>query len=234
VRRHNTSTHLNWHDARRIRGAKEPIRLFTPRIFDTQRGAQVRPLFAHNQTVVALATGSMVLWQAVQIAVSRRWGSGGRSSLEWSFVLIIAIASASIVGSIVVAHHHVATISGDPWWPVIAGLILISIGSGFRTWAIATLGHFFKIMVVIQDDHHIVERGPYRHLRHPAYLGSTLAITGFGLTEGDWVSVAILSLGALLAFVIRIRVEERALLDALGEPYAAYAQRTSRLIPGLY
>lgn len=194
----------------------------------------MRPLFAHDPLVVALAIASLVLWQGIQIAVSKRYGSKRRSSPEWSFLCIITITAASMGASIVVARHHVATIPGPPWWPVVAGLMLISVGSGFRTWAIATLGHFFKIMVVVQEEHRVVEFGPYRCLRHPAYLGSTIAMMGFGLVEGDWVSVAILSLGALTAFAIRIRVEERTLLNALGEPYAAYMQRTSRLIPGLY
>jgi protein-S-isoprenylcysteine O-methyltransferase Ste14 len=193
------------------------------------------PLFTHDHTVVALAVASLVIWTAVQIAVGKKnGGPKERSSFEWSFPIILLIATGSFVASIVITNHKVATIGGNPWWPVVAGLVVISLASAFRTWAIVTLGQFFNVMVTIQEDHRIVERGPYRLVRHPAYLGSILATTGFGLTEGDWVSVAVISLGALLAFAMRIRVEERALLDALGEPYASYTRRTSRLIPGLY
>jgi protein-S-isoprenylcysteine O-methyltransferase Ste14 len=35
----------------------------------------------------------------------------------------------------------------------------------------------------------------------------------------------------VLAYGLRIRVEERALVGALGEPYVAYMRRTARLIP---
>ncbi len=194
----------------------------------------MRPLFAHNATVVLLTVASLLAWQAAQIAVSRYHGAGTRSTPERSFIWIVLIAAASLGASLAAANTGVATIGGNPWWPVIAGLILISAGSGFRTWAIATLGRYFKVMVVIQDDHRVIERGPYRVLRHPAYLGSTIAMVGLGLAEGDWSSVAILALGSLAAFALRIRVEERALLAELGSPYAAYMRRTSRLIPGLY
>jgi protein-S-isoprenylcysteine O-methyltransferase Ste14 len=194
----------------------------------------MRPLFVHDPVVVALVVASLVAWQVIQNAVSRHNSTAGRGSPEWSILAIVLIATASVAGSIVVAAHNAATIPGASWWPVIVGLILISLGMGFRTWAIVTLGRFFKLVVVVQEDHRIVEHGPYRRLRHPAYLGSTLAMVGFGMTEGDWLSVAIVSLGTLTAFAIRIRVEERVLLERLGAPYADYSQRTSRLIPGLY
>jgi len=36
------------------------------------------------------------------------------------------------------------------------------------------------------------------------------------------------------AFAFRIRVEEAALLESLGEPYKVYSARTKRLIPFIY
>ena len=36
---------------------------------------------------------------------------------------------------------------------------------------------------------------------------------------------------SLLAYLIRIRVEEQALAETIGEPYRAYMARTKRLIP---
>jgi protein-S-isoprenylcysteine O-methyltransferase Ste14 len=37
-----------------------------------------------------------------------------------------------------------------------------------------------------------------------------------------------------IGLAIRIRVEERALLAALGEPYREYAGRHRRLLPGIW
>lgn len=104
----------------------------------------------------------------------------------------------------------------------------------FRSWSIYTLGRFFKLTVVIQDDHRVIDSGPYKFVRHPSYIGSIVAMTGLGLAEGDWVSVAIMFLGTLTAFVLRIRIEERTLAAELGEEYVAYSQRTARLLPGVY
>lgn len=43
-----------------------------------------------------------------------------------------------------------------------------------------------------------------------------------------------LSLPIAFAFLYRINVEERALVQALGERYRAYVKRTKRLIPLVY
>jgi protein-S-isoprenylcysteine O-methyltransferase len=101
-------------------------------------------------------------------------------------------------------------------------------------WAILVLGRYFKVMVSIQDGHQVVDRGPYRRVRHPSYTGCILVMAGLGLAEGDWISLAIMLFGGLLAFGVRIRVEEHVLRQALGEEYAAYMRRTARLVPGVF
>ena len=51
---------------------------------------------------------------------------------------------------------------------------------------------------------------------------------------GNWGTLAIVLLGMPPLFVYRIRVEERALVERLGAPYASYMSRTRRLVPGLW
>ena len=50
----------------------------------------------------------------------------------------------------------------------------------------------------------------------------------------NWASVLIISLPIGFAFLYRINVEERALIQALGERYRTYMKRTKRLIPLVY
>ena len=57
----------------------------------------------------------------------------------------------------------------------VAGLIL-------RWWAIITLGRFFTVDVTIEKDHELVERGPFRIVRHPSYTGVLLAFVGLALS----------------------------------------------------
>jgi len=120
-----------------------------------------------------------------------------------------------------------------PDWLFYPGIFLMLLGVALRQWAIAVLGRFFSLNVQVVEDHQVVDKGPYRLVRHPSYTG--LLITFIG------ISLAVQSLGALLvllavftvSFGYRIRVEEKTLLSELGESYASYMKRTKRLIPYL-
>ena len=80
----------------------------------------------------------------------------------------------------------------------------------------------------------MVDRGPYRLLRHPSYTGLLLAFVGCTVMTGNWVS-ATASVALLLAAIVhRIRIEERALNHALGERYRDFATGRARLIPFLW
>ncbi len=116
----------------------------------------------------------------------------------------------------------------------ISGLALLAAGIVIRSVAIAQLGPFHTPIVAIQAGHRVVDTGLYRHVRHPSYLGACLALLGFGLGLGSWLSAAFVLGMALIAYAYRIHVEETALVESLGDEYSAYRRRTYRLIPGVY
>ena len=94
-----------------------------------------------------------------------------------------------------------------------------------------TLGSYFTTVVRTSGDQTVIDRGPYRVLRHPAYTGLLLVIAGCGLMLGNWVSLAGSLLLVLAGLVYRMRVEECALVDALGDAYREFARRRARLVP---
>jgi protein-S-isoprenylcysteine O-methyltransferase Ste14 len=61
-----------------------------------------------------------------------------------------------------------------------------------------------------------------------------LTFAGIGLALGNWISILCVIAVPLIGIVVRIRVEERALLDGLGEPYRRFAQGRKRLVPGVW
>ncbi len=194
----------------------------------------MRPLVLHETLPEILLWGTFVLWLALESVLRRRSRTDSVESKEWTVSLIMVLLFVSLVAATVAASKHVAPLPGPAWWPVAAGVVLLWLGIGFRLWAIRTLGRFFKLTVVIQENHRVVESGPYRWLRHPSYTGGLVAATAIGLAEGDWVAIAIMAIGLSIAYLVRIPVEERALLAELGDEYAAYAKRTARLVPGLF
>ncbi len=194
----------------------------------------MRPLVLHETVPELLLWGSFLLWLVIESVVKRRSRAESVEGKEWTLSLIMVMLLVSLVAATAAASRHLAPIPGPAWWPVAAGVTLLWLGVALRLWAIFTLGRFFKLTVVIQENHRVIDRGPYRWLRHPSYSGGLLAAAGIGLAEGDWVSVAIMVVGLSIAYLIRIPVEERALLADLGDEYAAYAKRTARLVPGLF
>ena len=115
-----------------------------------------------------------------------------------------------------------------------AGIATYVIGLSLRWYSIVYLGRFFTVNVAIAADHQLIDQGPYRYVRHPSYTGALLAFLGMGLTLANWASLAILVIPVFLTFARRMRIEEAALLQGLGEPYRLYMDRTKRLIPGVY
>ena len=120
-----------------------------------------------------------------------------------------------------------------PDWVFYPGVVLMLLGVVVRQWAIAVLGRFFSLNVRVVEDHRVVDKGPYRLVRHPSYTG--ILITFIGL------SLAVQSLGALLVLLIvfivsygyRMKVEEKTLLSELGDIYVSYMKRAKRIIPYL-
>ncbi|HKQ62481.1 MAG TPA: isoprenylcysteine carboxylmethyltransferase family protein [Candidatus Polarisedimenticolaceae bacterium] len=116
----------------------------------------------------------------------------------------------------------------------VLGLLSCLCGIGLRWWARATLGHLFTIGVVRQERHEVVESGPYRLLRHPAYLALMLFYVGVPLLAGSAFGLLVLGVPAVAIFVTLAAVEDRKLAELLGADYRAYRRRSWRLVPGLW
>jgi protein-S-isoprenylcysteine O-methyltransferase len=114
------------------------------------------------------------------------------------------------------------------------GFAIFCGGLVLRWYAILYLGRLFTVDVAIHSDHYVVDSGPYRLVRHPSYFGALLICLGLGVCWLNWISILVVLVPITAAFAFRIRVEETALLESLGEPYKVYSARTKRLIPFVY
>ena len=99
----------------------------------------------------------------------------------------------------------------------------------WSVWALRTLGRSFSILAEARA---VVERGPYRWVRHPLYVGEVISVAGLVLHGPTVVSVGCL-LGLVVLQVYRATKEEAVLTEALDD-YAGYQARTARLVPGVF
>ncbi|HEX6484219.1 MAG TPA: isoprenylcysteine carboxylmethyltransferase family protein [Ktedonobacteraceae bacterium] len=111
------------------------------------------------------------------------------------------------------------------------GVILILLGVALRWYAIWTLGGYFTRDVAVSTNQKVVQNGPYRSIRHPAYSGTFLTMIGVGLAMTNWASLIALLVCVLPGHLYRVHVEEKALIQTIGQPYVEYMHRTRRFIP---
>jgi hypothetical protein len=79
----------------------------------------------------------------------------------------------------------------------------------------------------------IVERGPYRWVRNPMYLGHLIFFAGLAITLQSWIGAIVLAAHAVW-FHTRVRGDERRLDDLFGDSYRDYCRRVKRWIPGVF
>jgi len=76
----------------------------------------------------------------------------------------------------------------------------------------------------------LIVTGPYRYVRHPLYAGWSFTLIGLGLVLGT-PTLVVAGLVWLLVTQVWSVHEERDLARRFGSEFAAYRQRTPRLIP---
>jgi len=192
----------------------------------------VTPLVLHTGVAHQLLQAGLLSWASLEVLLRLR-NLGGRTAPDVTFAAVVASVVLAINLGFRAAHLPATTFAGG-WAAAVAGLTVLVLGVALRTWAILTLGRFFKFVVVIQDGHRVISTGPYRLIRHPSYAGGLLALAGVGIALDSWLSILILTCVPLVAILVRIRVEETKLAAALGHDYETYSRRTRRLIPGLW
>jgi protein-S-isoprenylcysteine O-methyltransferase Ste14 len=171
-------------------------------------------------------------WRRQMSRVSRKHASpADRSSmtilvvLQW-IGLALNFILAGVWPAAAIAWHQAAIF--------VLGIILIPLGVGLRWYSIRMLGEYFTRDVAVSADQPVVERGPYRYLRHPSYTGTFVTMLGVGLATGNWVGLICLLASVFAGHYYRVNVEEQALMRTLGQPYVQYMQRTKRFIPLLF
>ena len=96
-----------------------------------------------------------------------------------------------------------------------AGLVLYLCGFWVMHRTEAHLGKQFTVKVALQEGHRLITDGPYRHLRHPRYLGVILFLLGICLVfTSAWSLICVAAM--VVVFAWRISDEEELLHREFG------------------
>ncbi|MCL4436710.1 MAG: isoprenylcysteine carboxylmethyltransferase family protein [Thaumarchaeota archaeon] len=182
-----------------------------------------------------IGAGYMVLWITYWLVKAGR--RRGEASSYDKKQRVVYLSGAIVIPMLVIAvPWEYANFTGPiprdsaaSW----VGLTLFALGIVVLAAAMRTLGKLYTSYLGIQPGHRLVTTGPYRHVRHPGYLGEVLVMFGIGFSLSSVLGLALAFLSLLLVLE-RIKPEEEMLTAEFGDEYRKYMGRTKRLIPFIY
>jgi protein-S-isoprenylcysteine O-methyltransferase Ste14 len=111
-----------------------------------------------------------------------------------------------------------------------AGIVLFAAALGWVIWVDSYLVKYF---LLDKKDREILVDGPYRYVRHPRYCATIAYRIAYALVFASLLGWAMAVIWVALVSR-RIRSEEAHMRELFGSRYETYAQRTARLLPGVY
>jgi protein-S-isoprenylcysteine O-methyltransferase Ste14 len=155
--------------------------------------------------------------------------SGDKSSLWLLYILIT-------VGFVLSFSIGATKIGRIYYWNTLftIGMALVVIGFVIRIHSLLTLKQYFTYSVAKVVDHKIIETGLYKFIRHPGYLGQLIIFIGISISMSNWLSILAMTIPVAIGYSYRIKVEERFMLEQLGQDYLDYQERTKSIIPMIY
>jgi protein-S-isoprenylcysteine O-methyltransferase Ste14 len=118
------------------------------------------------------------------------------------------------------------------WGPAATGggWAVAAAGGGLAATGLAALGGNLTPYPSPGSDAHLVERGPYRLVRHPVYGGIVIGAAGISVVVGSIAGLSV-TVGLVILFLGKSGFEEERLLRRF-PAYAGYRNRvTRRLVP---
>lgn len=116
----------------------------------------------------------------------------------------------------------------------IAAMLIVIAGHALVVWATGTNAYFSQVVrIQTERGHTVVSSGPYRYVRHPAYVGAILLVLCAPIALGSWWALIPGVICAVL-MIVRTALEDKTLQAEL-PGYTEYAQHSRyRLLPGIW
>ncbi|TAK13507.1 MAG: isoprenylcysteine carboxylmethyltransferase family protein [Acidobacteria bacterium] len=163
------------------------------------------------------------MWVPLQAAVSaaalvvsaghQRGRCARGDSTEIGEVMLTLLARYRVTLGFVVGVIAFA-LARPTWTSFIYGAAIAIPGELIRLWA---AGH-------IDKGREITRSGPYRFVRHPLYLGSTIMAVGFAVASGSLTVVVLVTVYMVATLFAAMRTEEQALDQKFAGEYSAYRE----------
>ena len=169
-------------------------------------------------TVLVLLVGAERIAEVVVSSRNAKW-SFARGGVEFGrrhFAPMVALHVGMLLACL--AEVWIGDRPFIPWlgWPMLA---LVFASQGLRWWCIGVLGHRWNTRVIVVRDLPLVDRGPYRWLKHPNYVAVVVEGIALPLVYSGWITaIAFTALNAIFLLAVRLPCENAALATVVRTP----------------
>lgn len=163
------------------------------------------------------------------IETIRARGGSGEIEAEWTtWCLILSYL-------MVVSAASLECLLQDAWFEVtplrFMGFVLFVFAGVCRFWVVRSLGSNNSIHIRVRYNHQLVVEGPFHYTRHPYYVSVVCELVGFCLLYNAYYSLYLILFVEIPLLALRIRLEEKKLLEKFGNGYRTYRSSVGILPP---
>ena len=144
------------------------------------------------------------------------------------YLALTALAAVLLNGSVRMIQWNRAVIPHTLATGIVGDALVLD-GLFIAIWARVTLGGNWSARVTLKENHELIQRGPYRAVRHPIYSGLLLMIFGTAILAGHVAGFIALVI-CFGGFWMKLRQEEALLTKHLAG-YSEYMRHTKALVP---
>ena len=187
-----------------------------------------------SQIVLVAFILSLVLYNYSGLYISRKSGakipfwSTIVKGKDYTYYLIYGSYLALLIAGVLVILREEYRLS-----LTIVGFGVILLSIVINLLARQELARNWSPLAGTSAEQRLIKSDIYTYIRHPIYTSALLLSLGLALITSKLWGLALFIL-ALIAFVVRINEEERALLAKFEGEYQEYMQKTGALLPKLH
>jgi methyltransferase len=168
-------------------------------------------------TPYVLLIGAVAVERLVELVVSKRnltWArtQGGREHGFGHYPFMVFLHTGLLVACLVEAAHR--PFFPALGWPMFA---LVLLAQALRWWCITVLGPRWNTRIVVVPGLPLVDRGPYRWMRHPNYVAVVLEGIALPLVHTAWITSLVFTVVNAGLLRVRVPAENLALAQALAQ-----------------
>ncbi|MFW9905658.1 MAG: methyltransferase family protein [Candidatus Thorarchaeota archaeon] len=183
--------------------------------------------------IVFIIYESMVIyfWKYDRELIQSR-GSFNQPKEKWDIVLFASLIISLFSIFIIAGLDFRFELSNIPEIISLSAFGLVIIGL-FIYFLVMKENTYLSKVVEVQEDQKVISTGPYKYVRHPLYLGNSIAVIGVALSLGSLFAL-VPALIFIFLMIVRLIFEEKALEKEL-QGYFEYKKKVRyRLVPYIW